>query len=143
MLILGAGETGALMGRLLTKAGVGSMVIANRTFEHARSLAAELGARAAELSDLPRILNKADVVIGAVASSHRLVTREMVESRGQPDSERTRYFVDLAHPRNFDPTLGHIDGVRLFDLDHVSDRVEQVRAVRAAQIRFAATASDM
>ena len=134
VLVLGAGDTGALMARLLTKAGVGSLVIANRTFEHARSLALELGAQAAEFTDLPQLLGTADVVVGAVAASHRLVTPEMLRSGGQCDSDRNKYFADLAHPRNFDPTIGDIDGVRLFDLEHISERVEKVRAVRAAQV---------
>ena len=43
-------------------------------------------------------------------------------------------FLDLAHPRNFDPALAEIPGVNLFDLDHVFERVEAARAARAAQI---------
>ncbi len=140
VLVLGAGDTGALMGRLLAKAGVRSMVIANRTVEHARALAAELGALAAGpgvlavgLDDITRLLAKADIVVGAAAAAPRMVTPGMVP-RGEPSGpDRTLYFVDLAHPRNFDPALRALDGVRLFDLDHVSERADKARAVRAAE----------
>lgn len=129
-LVLGAGDTGALMARLLAKSGVGRLVIANRTLEKARSLAAELGGEAASLDDTPSLLADADLVVGAVTASERVVGPEdLPEGGGRPG-----FFLDLAHPRNFDPELASVPGVRVFDLDHVFERVEAAREARALQV---------
>jgi glutamyl-tRNA reductase len=133
-LVIGAGETGALRARLLQKAGVGSLVVANRTTDTAHQVARPLGGTGAGLDRLPELLAEADLVVGAVTAGEWLVTtdmmRELVTSRGR----RELRFLDLAHPRNFDPALAEIDGVTLLDLDHVFRRVEEARAARAAQV---------
>jgi glutamyl-tRNA reductase len=128
--VLGAGDTGALMARLLAKSGIGRLVVANRTVDRARELAAELGCEAAPLADLPDLLARAELVVGAVTARDRLVTPETL-----PDgADWPSFFLDLAHPRNFAPELASVSGVRVFDLDHVFDRVESARAERARQV---------
>ncbi len=44
-----------------------------------------------------------------------------------------RWFLDLAHPRNFHPDLATLPGVRVMDLEHVFAGVEAAREARAAQ----------
>jgi glutamyl-tRNA reductase len=71
-------------------------------------------------------------VVGAVAGGELVVTPEMLgrlASSGTP-----RYLLDLAHPRNFDPSLSDVPGVRLIDLEDVFEQVEAARDARAAQI---------
>jgi len=133
-LVIGAGETGALMARLLRKSGIGRLIIANRTEETARELAGPLGGEAVGLDRLPELLREADLVVGAVTASEWLVTADMMRAAARPSEERPIRFLDLAHPRNFDPALPELPGVRLFDLDHVFERVEAARAARAAQV---------
>jgi glutamyl-tRNA reductase len=131
-LVLGAGETGALMARLLRKAGVGRLVVANRTEETAKDVASGLGAEARGLSDLPALLADADLVIGAVAGSEPLVTPALLADAA-PKRER-QYYLDLAHPRSIDRAVADFPGVRLIDLQAVFDRVEAARHARAAQV---------
>lgn len=133
-LVIGAGETGALMARLLRKAGIGQLVVANRTEDTAHEVATPLGGEGAGLDRLPELLREADLVVGAVTAGEWLVTEEMVRTGARDFEERPMRFLDLAHPRNFDPALADIPGVKLFDLDHVFERVEEARAARAAQI---------
>jgi glutamyl-tRNA reductase len=131
-LVLGAGETGALVARLLRKAGVRRLVIANRTQETARQVAARLGAEGRSLAELPELFADADLVVGAVAGGELVVTPEMLG--GQAPSGTPRYLLDLAHPRNFDPSLSELPGVRLIDLEEVFEQVDAARDARAAQI---------
>jgi glutamyl-tRNA reductase len=133
-LVLGAGETGALMARLLRKAGVGRLVIANRTEDTAREVASGLGAEARGLADLPALLADADLVVGAVAGTDPLVTPAVL-ARVKPTRERElQYYLDLAHPRSIDRSVADVAGVRLIDLQAVFDRVEAARNARAAQV---------
>ncbi len=133
-LVIGAGETGALMARLLRKSGVGTLVVANRTEETAREVAAPLGGMGVGLDRLPELLAGADLVVGAVTAGEWLVTADMMRAQVRPSEARSVRFLDLAHPRNFDPALAEVPGVTLFDLDHVFERVEAARAARAAQV---------
>jgi glutamyl-tRNA reductase len=131
-LVLGAGDTGALMARLLVKAGIGRLLVANRTLATAEELARELGVEACDLGSIGSALSGADLVVGAVATDEPLVTPEMI--RDMPAERRPSYFLDLAHPRNFDPGLAELPGTTVFDLEHVFRRVEAAREARAAHL---------
>jgi len=133
-LVIGAGETGALMARLLRKAGIGRLTVANRTVETAIQVARPLAGEGVSLDRLPELLREADLVVGAVTAGEWLVSADMMQWASARTPERPIRFLDLAHPRNFDPALGEMPGVRLFDLDHVFERVEAARAARAAQV---------
>lgn len=133
-LVIGAGETGGLMARLLRKSGVGTLVVANRTEETAREVAVPLGGMGVGLDRLPELLAGSDLVVGAVTAGEWLVTADMMRAQARPTEARPVRFLDLAHPRNFDPDLAEVPGVTLFDLDHVFERVEAARAARAAQV---------
>jgi len=133
-LVIGAGDTGSLVARLLRKAGIGRLVLANRTLETARLHASSLGAEAIGLERLSEALPRADLVVGAVTADDVLVTPAMLEPLAARPETAPWFFLDLAHPRNFDPAIADLAGVRLFDLDHVFERVEAAKASRAAQV---------
>ena len=131
-LVLGAGDTGALMARLLVKAGVGRLIIANRTLERAADVARDLGAEVRGLDSVCEVLPDVEVIVGAVVTRDPIVTPDMVRDASTPTTRR--YFLDLAHPRNFDPALADLPGVTIFDLEHVFRRVEAARRARSAHI---------
>jgi glutamyl-tRNA reductase len=133
-LVLGAGETGVLVARLLRKAGVRRLVIANRTEETAREVALRVGAEARSLAELPALFSEADLVVGAVAGGELVVTPETLNGAGRSAPGASRYLLDLAHPHNFDPTLADLPGVRLIDLEDVFEQVEAARDARASQV---------
>lgn len=132
-LVLGAGETGSLVARLLAKAGVGRLVIANRTVETAQCLAYQLDAEAIALDQLAASIGDADLIVGAATAGEFLITPASFV-RATRDPARTRHLVDLGHPRNFDPALADLPFVKLFDLDHVFERAEAAMTARAAQV---------
>ncbi len=132
-LVLGAGDTGSLAARLLAKAGVRRLVIANRTVDTARKIAEALGGEGVGLDDLTARVLDADLVVGAATASEPLVTPSMLAA-APVRPHRSRHFLDLAHPRNFDPALAEVSGVRLHDLDRVFARVEAVRATRVGEL---------
>lgn len=133
-LVLGAGDTGALVARLLAKSGVGRLVIANRTLERARSVAHEVGGEACPLDEAFRLLPEVDLIVGAVTAPGPILTADSDDLAVEVRSGGARYFLDLAHPRNFDPALASVPGVTLFDLEHVFRRVEAARTSRREQM---------
>jgi len=133
-LVVGTGDTGSLVARLLSKTGVGRLLLANRTLETARGMADSLGADVLGLDELGAGIAQADLVVGAVTADDHLVRPDDLVELGERDGGEPRYFLDLAHPRNFDPAIADLSGVELFDLDHVFERVEAAKASRAAQV---------
>ncbi|MDT8341743.1 MAG: glutamyl-tRNA reductase [Longimicrobiales bacterium] len=133
VLVLGAGETGALVSRLLRKRGVGRLLVANRTAARAEALAREVGAEAYGLDRVPDLVGAADVIVGTVAGREDLVAPALLhaEAEGAP---RPRYLLDLAHPRNFSADLAGLPGVQLLDLARVFREVEDAMASRQAQV---------
>lgn len=124
-LVVGAGETGTLVARLLAKAGVARLAVANRTPGRARAVAEPLGGSGHGLDELDALLGWADLIVGAATAPAPLVTPGLLE----PD-ERRRFFLDLSHPRSLDPELAGLDGSELLDLDAVHRQVEAARRTR-------------
>lgn len=132
-LVVGAGETGALVARLLRKAGVARVAVANRTRSSAEALAAELGGEAYALEALPEVARRFDILVGAVTGRDDLITAEMLRASADATPAR-RFILDLAHPRNFSLEVRALPGVRLMDLAEIFHRVEEARKARAAQV---------
>ncbi len=135
-LVLGAGETGALVARLLRKHGITRIVIANRTLPKAEELATEVEGEAYELSDLLGLIPQADVLVGAVTGRDDLVTPKMFAD-GMGLQDRPRYVIDLAHPRNFSPEIAKVDGVHFMDLAQIFEQVEEAKRARQEQVPMA------
>jgi glutamyl-tRNA reductase len=131
--VIGAGETGALIARLLRKEGVARLVMVNRTLERAAGLAEDLGAVAVGLDDLPEQLASADLVVGAAAEAENVVAAPTLGPIAATHP-RVRHFLDLAHPRNFAPDLGDVAGARVLDLGQVFERVAAAREARSAHV---------
>ena len=68
VMLIGAGDTIELAARHLADARVQRLLVANRTLEHAQTLASRHGGVALPLSEVERHLPEADIVISATAS---------------------------------------------------------------------------
>ena len=120
-LVIGAGEMGEAMAQALAgNLGDGRLLVANRTAARAQELAARCGGRAIGWADLRSGLEQADVVLASTGSPDVLLEASQVEAvmGGRPD--RPLLIVDIAVPRDVDPAVAGIAGVRLFDMDDLS-----------------------
>jgi glutamyl-tRNA reductase len=63
-------------------------------------------------------LADADLVISSTGSPGYVVDRAMVvEAMKQRSEDHPAMLIDIAVPRDIDPTVGELDGVQLFDID--------------------------
>jgi len=140
-LVVGAGSMGGLAGAQLRRAGIGGLVLANRTPERAARLAAALNAdgvasRAVRLDQVPAEIALADVLVSCTGAVGTVLSVEMVaEALGNRDG-RPLVICDLGLPRDVDATVGELPGVTVIDLaslnERLADRIEgdTVRAAR-------------
>ena len=116
-LIVGAGAMGALAGTTLQRAGVTDLVIANRTAGRAAELAGELAGRGMGLDGLANAIAGADLVISSTGANGLVIDAETVRRAVDQRDGRPLFLLDLALPRDVDPAVRELPGVRLADLD--------------------------
>jgi glutamyl-tRNA reductase len=134
--VVGAGSMSALAAATLNRAGVGAILVANRTPEHAERLAATVNGRAVPFGDLPDVLDRADIVICSTGAAGIVVPGETVAESMRRRGGRPLFILDLALPRDVDPAARSMAGVTLVDLERLAvltehhDRTADVEAVR-------------
>ena len=124
-LLIGAGAHGKLVARSLQSHGLGELVVANRTFERGAALAKQLGATAAQMVDLPRHLERADVVITSTGAGEILIHKRDLAPIMRKRRYQSLVMIDLSVPRNIDPEIQKLDGVYSFDVDDLRQLADQ------------------
>ena len=136
VLVVGAGSMGALAGATMRRAGVGEIVVANRTTERAERLAATLQGRGIGLDELGDALRTADIVVSSTGATGVVVSAEVLEEAVAHRGGRPIFLLDLALPHDVDPAVRRLPGVTLTDLETLrgvlegSETAEDVDAVR-------------
>src|SRR5437763_2212535 len=135
--IIGTGESSELTARALADGGGRPLFVANRRRTRAISLAKRYGGQSMSFDELPVALQRADIVVAATSSPHPLVEArelaEVMEERGGS----SMLIVDLAVPRDIDPSCAEIEGVSLYDIDDLEAVIARNRKVRQAEARKA------
>jgi len=116
-MVLGAGEMAELALASLQAEGVRAAVVANRTFERAQALASLYGATAVHYEQAWTALADMDVLLCSTASPHVVVSAERVRDGLARRGDRPLCILDIAVPRDVDPTVAEMDNVFLYDLD--------------------------
>lgn len=131
-LLIGAGDTIKLAARHLKSAGVGKIVIANRTIERANVLADEIGGQAIALKDMPDALPHADIVISSTASTLPILGKGTVQRALKIRRFRSQLIIDIAVPRDVEAEVADIDGVFLYTVDDLQAVIDENRQSREA-----------
>jgi len=135
VLLLGAGKMSELSARYLIKNGVSAVRVINRTFEHALELAAKLAGIAIPFEERWQHLIEADIVISSTSCPHTILSREEAEIIARERGARRLVLVDIALPRDIDPTVREVAGISLYDMDDL----EKVVKHNAGERELAAT----
>ncbi|MDY0023103.1 glutamyl-tRNA reductase [Arenimonas caeni] len=130
VLLVGAGDTIELAARHLVDAKARRLLVANRTLEHAQALASRHGGYALPLSELPRHLPEADIVITATASREPVLKLDAVQAALKARRHRPMFMLDLAVPRDIDPAVATLGDVYLYTVDDLEQVIEENRASR-------------
>ena len=133
VLVLGAGKRSALSARYLVNHGASSVCVINRTFEHALALAASLAATAVPFEERQQYLVDSDIVISSTSSPHFVLNREEAEWIANQRPDRPLVLVDIALPRDIDPSVREVQGIILYDLDDL-ERVAPNAGEREAAV---------
>jgi glutamyl-tRNA reductase len=101
VVVIGAGKMGSLVAKRLKHAGCSEITVLHRV----------------DMGKLGDAVARADIVITSTGSQTFVVTRDNVAAAMSTRPQRPLFIVDIAVPRDCDPTVAEIDGVSVVDVD--------------------------
>jgi glutamyl-tRNA reductase len=134
VLLLGAGDVGEGMAVALSGAGVGEIIVANRSPARARDLARRFGGRSIALDEVVDTLVTSDVLLASTGAPNTLIERGDMEEVMQRRDGRALLVVDVAVPRDVDPGVSQVFGVDLLDIDDLKALGEASLEARRAEV---------
>lgn len=117
--------------KFLKNKGAEVVFLANRTEEKARQMADPYGIDVFRLDEKRDFLREADILISATSAPHAIIFKEDLAAG------RRLLAIDLAFPRDIDPEVTDLPGVRLYNLQDVERQVQDNIAVRHEEVRKA------
>ena len=119
VMIIGAGKMGEACIRHLAKRGARSVLVSNRSYDRALSLASEFGGRAVRFDECLQALAQADIVVSSTGSPQTILHRDDVASVMAGRGNRPLFLIDIAVPRDIDAEVDQLDNVYLYNVDHL------------------------
>ncbi len=120
--VVGAGAMSGLAVAELARAGIAHLTVVNRTRARADRLAAQHGAVAADWTDLGSLLGTADLVVTCTGSvGHVIEAGTVADARRRAGNAAPLVLLDLALPRDVQPEVAALPGVRVWGLAELRD----------------------
>jgi glutamyl-tRNA reductase len=124
---------------VLNEGGKGAVVMINRTADRVKQFAEEKLPNASkmkvgfEFEDRYELAANADLVIVSTSAPEFILTAEKLVA-ARAGVNKPTCIVDISAPRNVEPCIAELDGVRLFDSDDLSQIVHKNLAEREALV---------
>jgi len=129
-LVIGAGEMAEETLRYLRDEAARDVTVVNRSPQRAAELARRWSGRAVAWEQLLEALAEADLVISTTGAQEPIVTREQFASIEGSRGERPLLVLDLAVPRDFEPSIAERPGVYLYCVDDLREACRRNRRER-------------
>src|SRR6266536_2099942 len=117
--------------------GVTDLRVSNRSLDRARELAQAVGGRAVPFDDWTTQCREIDILLTSTASETPLLTSEILAPTLWQRLDRSLFIIDIAVPRDVDPSVNELQGVYLYDIDSIRSVAEQSLALRRQQVAAA------
>ena len=124
VMIIGASKMGELAAKHLKRNGVSSVLVTNRTFERAVELAQVFEGAALPFEHLTEHMDRADIVISSTGAPHFVISKALAEQVIHKRKNKPMFFIDIAVPRDIDPTVNEIDNAFLYDIDDLQQVID-------------------
>jgi glutamyl-tRNA reductase len=137
VLVIGAGEISTLAAQHLRSQGAGNIAVANRTASGAETLAQAVGGNTVAWHDLSGAIAGADIVVSATGAPRPVLTRDLVEAATNGRAARPLFIIDLAVPRDVEPSVGALRDVFVYNVDDLQALMHENTSKRGAEILHA------
>lgn len=137
VLVLGAGEMSDLVAQHLLGNGVTNVYVCNRTRERAEDMAKRFNGRVIPYESMFDELHRVDILIASTGAPHFVIRREHIAQTINQRKGEPMFLIDIAVPRNIEPSINEIDNVFLYDIDDLQSVVEANLKERKKEARLA------
>jgi len=132
--IIGAGETAELTATHLRCKKIGTLLITNRTYEHAQQLASRFHGTAIPFDSWSNALTESDIVISSVEINRYIIQPDNIQNLIRKNKNGPLFIIDLGVPRNIDPRIKELENVFLYDLDNLNTMINENLSRREKEI---------
>jgi glutamyl-tRNA reductase len=134
VVLCGAGEMGEETLRYLKQAGATDIRILNRSYKRAVSLAESFQAEPVLWDSLSKEVIDADLLIGTTSAQEPILDHATFAPLHSKRNERVLLILDLAVPRDFEPSIGEMSGVYLYSIDDLQSACERNQRERKKEL---------
>jgi glutamyl-tRNA reductase len=138
VMIAGAGKMSELAARHLRSSGASHVFVTNRTHERALEMAALFQGTPVEYTRFVAMLPEVDILIASSGAPHYILHKDEMQRVIAARRNRPVFLIDIAVPRNIEPSVNEIDNVFLYDIDDLQEVVnanlrERLKAAERAE----------
>jgi glutamyl-tRNA reductase len=123
VMIVGAGKMSELAARHLRRSGASHVFVTNRTHDRAMEMARLFQGTPVEYDRFHATLPEVDILIASSAAPHYILNKEEMQRVIAARRNKPAYLIDLAVPRNIDPSVNDVAHVFLYDIDDLQEVV--------------------
>jgi glutamyl-tRNA reductase len=123
IMIVGAGKMSELAARHLRRSGASHVFVTNRTQERAVEMAALFQGTPVEYTRFISMLPEVDIVITSSGAPHYILHKDEMQRVISARRNKPMFLIDIAVPRNIEPTVNDVDNVYLYDIDDLQEVV--------------------
>jgi glutamyl-tRNA reductase len=130
ILLVGAGKMITLAASDLSTVVKAEVLVANRTYQRAEDLAERIGGEPIRFDQTYSAMENVDAVFTCTASTDYLINAIDLEAIMKKRSGKPLILIDASVPRNVEPAVSMIRGVKLYNIDDLAPYVRVDESLR-------------
>jgi len=134
IIIIGAGEAGRLVIKVARERGATQVIVASRTYARAEALAQQLNGIPIDFNSLQHELSTAQIVVTCSSAPHWVLDTRRIAQIMNTRSHNPLVIIDIAVPRNVEPSIAEIENVSLYNIDDLIEIIKVNREKREIEI---------
>lgn len=134
VLLIGTGEVGEKTAQALRGRGAGQITVASRNPLNARRVASQLHGAIIAFNDIPRLLQYFDIVVCSTSAPGAILSYQEIAPVIRQRPTRPLFLIDLAVPRDIDPSAGKLTNVYLYNVDDLAAISNENLKARMAEV---------
>jgi glutamyl-tRNA reductase len=123
VMIAGAGKMSELAARHLRRSGATHVFVTNRTHERSLEMAKLFQGTPVEYSRFVAMLPEVDILIASSGAPHYILHKDEMQRVIAARRNKPMFLIDIAVPRNIEPSVNDLDNVFLYDIDDLQEVV--------------------
>ena len=135
ILLIGTGESATLVAKSLKKREY-PFFVSSRTLERSQAFSETVGGKSIRFEEVISGYHKYDVIFVATAAPYFLVTYDRIMNAVE-SNPKGKMILDLSNPRTVDEKVATIAGIKLMNLDQISEMVDKNMKTRIGKVSTA------